>query len=299
MTPTQPSTTWLTDVDDATCKEDTLHISWNTSYPFTWLRMKVKNTSQNLLSVDLTFTTSRNETFNCINKQVSIIDSTTVDYRCDMSDTITELRLTGPALASLCSLYISGGRNVALRQSAEQTSLHFEGNLSCNASLAVDGGIQCLLLDGSTSHTFDTDSNPSWSLTLDTPKVINRFVIYNRADCCRYRLKHFELTTFDINNNMLWTYLDPINEDTAIYTFTRIQNNAVSKIRITPTNREAYDTRIIISLCEVFIYGECAKGFWGLDCTQKCPEECLYSCQQDTGKCLSLLSQSDTPQWCS
>ncbi|XP_055887232.1 uncharacterized protein LOC106072290 isoform X3 [Biomphalaria glabrata] len=213
-----------------------------------------------------------------------------------MSDTITQLKLTGPALKFLCSLYISGGRNVALRQSAEQTSLHFEGNLSCNASLAVDGGIQCLLLDGSTSHTFDTDSNPSWSLTLDTPKVINRFVIYNRADCCRYRLKHFELTTFDTNNNMLWTYLDPINEDTAIYTFSRIQNNAVSKIRITPTNREAYDIRIIISLCEVFIYGECAKGFWGLDCTQKCPEECLYSCQQDTGKCLSLLSQSDTPQ---
>ncbi|KAK6991380.1 Fucolectin-1 [Biomphalaria glabrata] len=301
MTPTQTATTWLTDGDDTTCNGEvniaSLQIDFNGSYPFTWLRIKVKNTSQTLLNVNLTFTTSRNDTFNCINKQVSLIDNTTVDYRCDMSDTTTELTLTGPALKFLCSFYISGGRNVALRQSAEQTSTYSERNVSFTAPLAVDGRTNCNLTQGSTSHTFDTDTNPSWSLTLDTPKVINRFVIYNRGDCCRIRLRHFQLTTFDTNNNKLWTYQDPIQqEDTATYTFSRIQNNAVSKIRIIPTYRHPSDTRIIVSLCEVSIYGECAKGFWGLDCTQKCPEECLYSCQQDTGLCLSLLSQSDTPQ---
>uniref|UniRef100_A0A2C9LLL7 Uncharacterized protein n=1 Tax=Biomphalaria glabrata TaxID=6526 RepID=A0A2C9LLL7_BIOGL len=303
MTPTQTSTTWLTDGDDTTCNRDvniaSLQIDFNGSYPFTWLRIKVKHTSQTLLNVNLTFTTSRNDTFNCINKQVSIIDSTTVDYRCDMAETITGLNLTGPALKSLCSLYISGGRNVALRQTAEQTNVHLEKNnnlnISCTAALAVDGYTNCNLLDGSTSHT-DDDPNASWNLTLDTPKVVNRFVIYNRVDCCGYRLKHYKLTTFDTNNNMLWTYQDPNNDAPFVYTFSRIQNNAVSKIRIIPTNRESHDTRLIISLCEVFMFGECGKGHWGLDCQNKCPEECLYSCQQDTGKCLSCPGQSDTPQ---
>ncbi|XP_055884491.1 uncharacterized protein LOC129926171 [Biomphalaria glabrata] len=48
MTPTQATTTWLTDGDDTTCNGNgditSLQISWSTSYPLTWLRMKVKNT---------------------------------------------------------------------------------------------------------------------------------------------------------------------------------------------------------------------------------------------------------------
>ncbi|KAK0065114.1 cell death abnormality protein 1, partial [Biomphalaria pfeifferi] len=70
-------------------------------------------------------------------------------------------------------------RHVALRQLAEQTNVHFENNFNCTASLAVDGYTKCNLIDGSTSQT-DNDTNPSWNLTLDTPKVVNRFVIYSR-----------------------------------------------------------------------------------------------------------------------
>ncbi|KAK0064964.1 cell death abnormality protein 1, partial [Biomphalaria pfeifferi] len=63
-------------------------------------------------------------------------------------------------------------------------NVHFEKknnniNINCTASLAVDGYANCNLLDGSTSHT-DDDPNANWNLTLDPPKVVNRFVIYNR-----------------------------------------------------------------------------------------------------------------------
>ncbi|XP_055884492.1 uncharacterized protein LOC129926172 [Biomphalaria glabrata] len=295
------TTTWLTDGDDTTCNEDgnitSIHISWSTSYPFTWLRMKVKNTSLKFKNVNLTFLTSQKETPTCINKQVSFIDSTRIDYRCEMTETIIQLRLTGPALKSLCSLYISGGRNVALHQSADQTSTYNEGNIYFTASLAVDGNTTCNINDNSISHTL-LEPKPSWSLRLDTPKVVNRFVIYNRVDCCMNRLKNFILTTFDINNKTLLTYQDLSPEAADIYTFPVRPHYPVSRIGIIPTDRDQkWDgDKFIVTICEIFMFGECMPGVWDLDCRHKCPEECPSWCQQDTGKCLSCLGHSDPPR---
>ncbi|KAK0065113.1 cell death abnormality protein 1, partial [Biomphalaria pfeifferi] len=69
-------------------------------------------------------------------------------------------------------------------------------------------------------------------------------------DCCLYRLKYFKMTSFDINSKIVWTYQDPSSDPLDIYTFSIIENIAVSKIRISLTNKEAYDIQFIISLCE-------------------------------------------------
>ncbi|XP_055887198.1 receptor-type tyrosine-protein phosphatase alpha-like isoform X1 [Biomphalaria glabrata] len=211
-----------------------------------------------------------------------------------MNETTTELTLTGPALKFLCSLYISGGRNVALKQTAEQSSNYMPGG---GASLAVDGITnQCKFNDGSTSHT-DENQDSTWSLRLDTPKVVNRFVIYNRADCCWNRLKNFIMTAFDNSGKSLWTHRDTNTNTDAplIYEFTQIQENGLFKITISPTYRETVSSSLIVSLCEVFMYGECVPGNWGLYCNQTCPEECSTLCQQDTGNCLSCLGHNDPP----
>ncbi|KAK0065100.1 multiple epidermal growth factor-like domains 10 [Biomphalaria pfeifferi] len=292
--PTQATLTWLTDRDETTCNVDdsltSIQVSWNTSFPFTWLRLNV-NTPDSLTTINATFQLSTNPlTFGCNNPLVVKIDSKTVDYRCNLNDTITQLILTGTGLKSICSLYISGGRNVALRQTAEQTStLHTFG-----PSVAVDGNTQCTIYDNSTSHT-GFEANPAWTVTLETSKVVNRFVIYNRVNCCSNRLKNFILTSFDINNNTLWTYQDTSPEVALIYTFTRLQSNPVSRIRIVPTTKESFDDQYIVSLCEVLMYGDCVPGNWGLECKKTCPVECPASCQPDTGKCFECVGHSDPP----
>ncbi|XP_055887211.1 uncharacterized protein LOC106074751 isoform X2 [Biomphalaria glabrata] len=294
--PTQTTLTWLTDRDETTCNVDdkltSIHISWDTPFPFTWLRLNV-NTPDSLLAFTAAFKLSTNaSTFSCNNPSVAIIDSKTVDYRCNLNDTITQLILTGPGLKSICSLYISGGRNVALRQSAEQTSTYIGNGLDLGPSLAVDGNAHCRI--GTTSHT-DAEPSPAWTVTLENSKVVNRFVIYNRADCCLNRLKNFILTSLDINNNTLWTYQDTTPEAALIYTFTRLQSDPISRIRIVPTVKESSDTQYVVALCEVLMYGDCVPGSWGLECDKTCPVECPASCQPETGKCFECVGHSDPP----
>ncbi|KAH9489053.1 hypothetical protein Btru_059354 [Bulinus truncatus] len=49
-TPVQTTPTWLTDSDDLTCNVDqnirSLRILWNTTYPFTWMRVKLADSSR-------------------------------------------------------------------------------------------------------------------------------------------------------------------------------------------------------------------------------------------------------------
>ncbi|KAK0065110.1 cell death abnormality protein 1 [Biomphalaria pfeifferi] len=298
--PQQKTLTWLTDRDETTCNQSanltTIQISWDTSFPFTWLRLNINSPALTTIFT-VTLKTTNHLDISCNKLAITIVDSTTVDLRCDMglNETVTQIILTGPGVKSICSLYINGGRNVALHQSAEQTSTYTENSKSFFASLAVDGNTNCYFYNnGSTTHT-DSEPSPSWTLTLDTPRIVNRFVIYNRADSALIRLKNFNLTAFDINNKALWSYQDQNPEKSLIYTFTRFESDPVSKIRIVPKSKESYDTQYILTLCEVFMYGDCVPGNWGLECNNTCPVECPGSCHQGTGTCFICQGRSDPP----
>ncbi|KAH9494733.1 hypothetical protein Btru_017739, partial [Bulinus truncatus] len=287
--PTQTTTTWLTDGSDTTCNTDTniqlVKISWNTTYPFTWLRV-IPQDANPTSNLTLTFKTASNQTLKCINQQTFNLDAKTVDYRCDLNETIQELTVTGTGLKSLCSLYISGGRNVAIKQITQQTTT------LTDAARAVDGNPNGQWSGNSCTHTSDTDPIPSWTLTFDSAKVVNRYVLYNRADCCSVRLKNFKLETMFLNNTVMWTYQDT-REPLLVYTVTEIQKNPVSKIRITATNKVS--NIVILTLCEVMVFGDCAAGTFGLDCNKTCPQKCITSCHQETGQCVDCFGYSNPP----
>ncbi|KAH9494722.1 hypothetical protein Btru_017717 [Bulinus truncatus] len=284
--PTQTTTTWLTDGSDTTCNTDTkiqfVKISWNTTYPFTWLRLKVKD-SVSKLNFIITFKTINNLTYTCIGLHIFDLDTTTVDYRCDLNKTVQELTVTGTGLKSLCSLYVSGGRNFALLQSATQSTLL---SVEIPAIVAVDGNTNGSFLSYSCTHTARTDTNPQWTFSLDSAKLISRIVLYNRADCCSERLRNFKLETLDINNVTMWNYQDT-RDTLQVYTVTSIQRNPVSRIRITATN--VLNNEGVLTLCKVMVYGECVAGTWGLECSQTCPIECSTTCHQDSGSCLTCI----------
>ncbi|XP_055884230.1 uncharacterized protein LOC106051604 isoform X1 [Biomphalaria glabrata] len=296
------STSWLTDQDVTTCNEDpsldSITVQWDKPYPFTWLRIQAKNLS----AVDqfkFLFTTSGNKSHNCINQLQAIIDSVTVDYRCEINDTVTRLIITGPSLYSVCSLYISGGRNVALKQIAQQTGTYTFDNISYPASLAVDGDANPYFHNKTCSHTTDIlqESVPpvSWTLTLDTPRVINRITIYNRADCCSDRLSNFILEILDTNNHTVWSYEGPVNAS-LVYELNTLQQKPVKTIRIIATRIEVNTKPPLVTLCEVFLFGDCEPGAWGLGCTSPCPTECRDFCQQESGKCFKCLGYVDPPR---
>ncbi|KAH9494704.1 Fucolectin-1, partial [Bulinus truncatus] len=293
--PEQDIPTWLTDENDGTCNADQnlqeLNISWSEDYPFTWLRVKVANVSANL-GITLTFIPvpfwRRNITCNPL---ITVLDDTTVDYRCNVSSLIRTIVITGSGLKSLCSVYVSGGRNVALKQSATQSS---KWPPNFDAYLAVDGNTNNNFDSGSCTHTLHTDRNPSWTLILDSIRTVNRIILYNRGDCCKVRLQNFKLAMFDDDNDNIWSYQDA-RGTLDVYTIYKWQESIMSKIRISPTSKEVWDTSFYLTLCEVEVYGECVAGSWGLECNKTCPSDCPLWCHQETGQCLSCLGYNDPP----
>ncbi|KAH9523238.1 hypothetical protein Btru_066180 [Bulinus truncatus] len=297
--PTQATAKWLTDSNDTTCNVDiniqSLNISWNTAYPFTWLRF-ILNDATHKLDFNLTFSTKLTPLINCDRQEIFDLDGEAVDYVCDVNETIQELTVTGAGLKSLCSFYISGGRNIALKEEAAQSTV-FPHSGRGDALSAVDGSTNGEYNNGTCTHTLHEDISPSWTLTLSTAKVINRYILYNRGDCCQNRLQYFKLETFDAKNNVLWRYQDK-RDILNVYTVTSIMKDPVSKIKISATNR--VDNWVVLTLCEVLVFGECVPGTWGLDCNQTCPEDCDTLCHPENGACglcLGCSTECDKGRW--
>ncbi|KAK0065096.1 cell death abnormality protein 1, partial [Biomphalaria pfeifferi] len=73
-------------------------------------------------------------------------------------------------------------RNVALKQTLEQSSTYSGTSVITNAaSNSVDGNRDSNFGHGSCATAGDHhDRHTSWTLTLDTAKIVNRIIIYNR-----------------------------------------------------------------------------------------------------------------------
>ncbi|CAL1548039.1 unnamed protein product, partial [Lymnaea stagnalis] len=80
-------------------------------------------------------------TIKCGNGNVSIAKHGVLDIHCDVHTGIKAIILKWSSQTPLCSVYVSGGRNIALRQRTEQTGTYFHLNTSdySRSENAVDG----------------------------------------------------------------------------------------------------------------------------------------------------------------
>ncbi|KAH9492064.1 hypothetical protein Btru_026728, partial [Bulinus truncatus] len=169
------------------------------------------------------------------------------------------------------------GRNVALKQSTNQTST-FSDVVRTNAPNAVDGNTDSEYINGSCSHTDINDRSPSWSLSLPTSRLISRIVLYNRNKDPE-RLRRFILKLFDKNDIEVFRFDD--NSTNTQMTYTVIPYNVVEAktLTITATSKD-----LVLTLCEVETYSDCPMNRWGLECDQEC-KACYGSCRFDDGTC--------------
>ncbi|KAI8773348.1 multiple epidermal growth factor domains 10 [Biomphalaria glabrata] len=291
-------TDWLTDENDYTCNTakdlNSVTVTWAKleAIPLTWWRITV-NDPRFLVNVQLQFTREGNFEFeksSCRNETISEVSDKSIDRRCNDDVTITSLTLSGN-LSSLCSFYISGGRNVAFNQHAWQSSRVPEINGS--ADLAVDGNTESNYFRNSCTHT-KTESSPSWTLTLQSSYVIQRLIIYNRGDGYSERLRGFWVKTYDASRSEIGYYKDKgvLDKVPIYYVNLKKVSSAVNYISI-----RLNGTYGILTLCEVEAYGECPAGKWSLPCNKQCPTSCPKDCDRDTGKCNTVcIGYSDPPQ---
>ncbi|XP_055887208.1 uncharacterized protein LOC106066310 isoform X2 [Biomphalaria glabrata] len=292
-TVTTPNVSMLTDRDDRTCMNisgQTIVITFNRTYVFTWLRATL-NDSASLpgLRIQFSKTTSMTSKLECQNQKYFLVDNATLDIQCDLTEAIRTIIITGTGRTSLCSLYINGGRNVALKQRTWQTSDYWESYPGTfDSSKAVDGNTSSNFYGVlSCSHTNDFDPRPMWSVTFPLSEI-TRYVIYNRDDHVINRLVKFVLSGED-SAIQKFSYIDASDTGIPVYIVTDPAKNKLILVKINATQ--------YVTLCEVEIYGDCIAGTYttsGLQCAN-CPAICPNSCHRDSGSCSICFGYSNPP----
>uniref|UniRef100_A0A2C9JWF6 Fucolectin tachylectin-4 pentraxin-1 domain-containing protein n=1 Tax=Biomphalaria glabrata TaxID=6526 RepID=A0A2C9JWF6_BIOGL len=269
------------DGDDSTCitngELQSLVIDLSSYSLFSWMRLVVSDAAL----VDR-FTLYFEDTSDVITKrlecwrqQITVVNIKTAYIRCDMNFPVNRIVLKGEGLASLCTIDVSKGRNLALKEKAEQTSTN--GNNS--ASNAVDGNIESDVKKGSCTLTNNvTDLTPTWTLTLDEPAVVNVVNIYPPSYPLSEYLSNSILQTFDEYDVLI---LNTTIKYATVYP--NVNKTPVKKVVIKATSTTS--TTAVLSICELLLFGECPPGKWGLDCKKVCNDLCPENCNEIDGSC--------------
>lgn len=94
----------------------------------------------------------------------------------------------------------SGGRNVARKGKATQSSVDYEGA----PELAIDGNTNGHYFDAkSTTHT-RISTTPYWELALEQPTAIESITVWNRTDGAGERLAGAKVQVLDAERKLLW-----------------------------------------------------------------------------------------------
>ncbi|KAK3741215.1 hypothetical protein RRG08_000544 [Elysia crispata] len=300
------NSSWLTDNKDTTCNRENLRsvtVTLDTPIPLTWLRVVVSD-AVHLNTVKISYANESSNGTECPESNTAEINRVSADISCPTEYPVTSVTLSGRGVNFLCSLYISAGRNVALRQRAEQSTWFNDGSYYLWwAEYAVDGKIPTTNEKRSSqntcTHTALHDRSPWWKVSFTQPVEITRFIIENRRDCCQERLKNFSLTVYPVTDSyrpITFRGPDEVKSTYSVVPSPRI-SFPVREVKIT----EGFNPKKILTLCEVFIFGEtrCVKNRYGLRCERECNCANQTSCFVHSGSCPSGCAPGYTGLECS
>ncbi|KAK6990668.1 platelet endothelial aggregation receptor 1-like isoform X2 [Biomphalaria glabrata] len=291
-------TSWLTDGLNDTCNNDTtissVTLLWDEEFLFTWMTIEVNNASK-LTAFKIWFiaTGKTYEEIPCSGQRLALINENTLKIFCDLKVLIEQVILEGEAVYFLCSLHVSGGRNVALKQETNQTTTYYS-NESYGSQFAVDGDLNTNAKIQGCSHTAVNDTAPCWTVSFDGPRRVDTFVIYNRRDDQPERLKHFQLKAENEHSQSVFSYRDSLDHFLYIYRVNILEHLSIKSVTICQNETDTP----FVTLCEVEAYGECLPGSWGLNCSNKCPRSCPNSCDREYGTCNAICVGSSDPPDC-
>ncbi|KAK6991250.1 hypothetical protein BgiMline_014612, partial [Biomphalaria glabrata] len=234
--------------------------------------------------------------------QPRLIDGDDSTCNEDLNVTSVSFNLKTPFLFSWMRLVFRlKGRNVAIRQPTQQSSIYKDINgLFTGSENAVDGNADRNWENGSCTHTENGDLYQTWSVKLNTSFVVNRFVLHNRdstSPLTSYvprRLQHFILLAFNETQHPEMQYQDQEPQVLQVYTVNEYIKNPISKVNISTYNKNDN----FLTLCEVEIYGDCPDGKFGLDCNQTCDAKCGHRCNMDIGSCNYICLGFSNPPVC-
>ncbi|XP_059173385.1 multiple epidermal growth factor-like domains protein 11 [Physella acuta] len=273
----------VTDGDDLTCDNvQTVTVSWDVAYQVMWLRV-VMSEPDSLQNVQVLFKNNSGTNIACTDQTLVRVYTKVTDIFCSNNILAQQVFVDFKSNKIVCSVYISGGRNLALRQPTWQSSNYTENGVTFDSTRAVDGNPSSnYLIDKSCTHT-NSGSSGSWMVNFTQAVYIDRYVLYNR-DNNRDRLKGFTLTSYSSTNKKLFTYKDTKTDgNVPVYNVTTATGSE-------PVSYVVVNVTGILTLCEVETYGDyiCTSRKYGLECAKTCNcNDPTETCFVATGGCRS------------
>ncbi|BFZ22084.1 hypothetical protein BsWGS_25123 [Bradybaena similaris] len=275
---------FLRDEDVKTCNDNpsatSVTLTFGTPHRVIWFRMLLNEESkfQRFL---VTLTNSENL---CQNMETFNVDNYMVDVVCGgevLADTVT---IEGEMAAHVCSIIVSGGRNVALKQVTDQVS-NFLAYPYGDSFKAVDG-----LLTPDRRLCIYTGANYFggwWKVTFHTPYVLHRVVIYSN-NVSMDVMSFFKLVTYSESNIQVNEFKNPGTVQPVYYVNLSagiaVKELKIDKHKLGPSVNDRF-----FNFCEVQAYSHalCPTGTFGFNCKQSCAL-CLNEskCSSFTGDCL-------------
>ncbi|GFO49824.1 multiple epidermal growth factor-like domains 10 [Plakobranchus ocellatus] len=300
---------WLTDNDDTTCNNgnvQSITVRLNTPHPLSWVRIVVRNAAY-LKRFQLSYQADGSQASTpCVDPRSAKVNDVTLDISCPTSGVVSQVMLSGATVLELCSLYISRGRNVAFNEATQQSST-FYGFILWYASNAVDENPAIEGTSASSeatcSHTIsDRTGLAWWRVTFSNDVDINRFVIYNRRDCCENRLINFTLQAYSSSGtNPVYIYTEPGGPAQLVYTVVPSPPIGFSVNSVQLDVSKNTDKQNILTLCDVYVFGEvvCPAGKFDRQCERDCNcADQTEACFVSTGGCPSGCAAGYTGEDC-
>ncbi|BFZ13403.1 hypothetical protein BsWGS_16442 [Bradybaena similaris] len=271
---TTTTPTFVYDNNEITCNPDPtateLVVSLRRPFRFSWLRIVARRLVR---QVDFQIVLDASED-KCGYERDFYADNFTVDTACDAKPIITNVLIRGPLVIDICSVYISGGQDVSLKQQATQSRTQ----VNYPASNAVDGN-----WEGYMPLSFCSSTGPGasseWTVRFSRPVLAARVVILGSASP-ENALPAINLFTLSETGIRINTYLNL----TCRQSICNVNLAVVEpSIALTIASR----TRSNLILCEVQVFGEttCPDGTYGLECNQLCSCPPNEICSLATGAC--------------
>uniref|UniRef100_A0A2C9LYV1 Uncharacterized protein n=1 Tax=Biomphalaria glabrata TaxID=6526 RepID=A0A2C9LYV1_BIOGL len=147
----------------------------------------------NIKTVNFKLLTTNNIWAPCYSSDILQIDDVTLDVFCQ--DTThrsisKSVFIEVTAAVTLCSIYVSGGRNVALKASTEQSSIFSNGTYDesfARSENSVDGNTSVDYKDKSCSRTKESTKRPRYGITFHELHTIHAYRLYANVNTT-YRL---------------------------------------------------------------------------------------------------------------
>ncbi|KAH9515250.1 hypothetical protein Btru_014004 [Bulinus truncatus] len=253
---------FITDGNDNTCNNNTedelMTITFETRTVFTFLQIVFKKVVISFFHLKYNIVVSFKDGSipgTCENQRILELDNRTAEIRCSNILAYDSVILQGQGVQYICSVFISEGRNFAIKRETETIPS------SRKRVNAVDGDPRSCIM--TYRHPLE-HGDFQWIVSLPKGFYAHRIKIVNVPVTDSGSLKEFNLTlyTWDIDTPI--SKLQLTRGAKGKYTITFTTRQVISKINLrVPGHRQDE-----MNFCEFEIYGDCVDDKYGLECDQ-------------------------------